>query len=85
MLSCRIVEPKEATSTSDFLIDNINPGGLSFLSEKKFEERAVMKFLIKFPFSTYIEAGSVWGNVSYCLKILDKEQYVIGIAFMRKK
>jgi hypothetical protein len=84
-LSCIIAEPDGSTPTGAYLVDNINPGGLSFLSNRSFEAEQIMKLLIKFPFSSFIEAGTVWGRVSYCLKIHDKEQFVVGIAFVRKK
>jgi hypothetical protein len=57
--------------------------GVSFLSEKKFE-RIIVKLLIKFPFTTFKEAGIVWGRVAYCNKIPDMEKYRVGIAYIRK-
>ncbi|MFA5118125.1 MAG: hypothetical protein WC695_04655 [Candidatus Omnitrophota bacterium] len=84
-LSCRITEPDNCSITGDFTVDNINPGGLSFFSERTFAENQVLRLLIKFPFTSFEDAGKVWGKVVYCLKIHDKEEFVVGVAFTRKR
>jgi len=84
-LTCRIIEPQNSIDNIDYVVDNINPGGICFLSDRAFDQHSTIKFLIKFPFSSYVEAGGVWGKVSYCLKIHDQEKYITGIAFMRRK
>lgn len=83
-LSCRIEEPGDF-SGSNFIVDNINPGGLCFISDKSFIENTVIKLMIKFPFTSYEEAGTVWGKVTYCLKIHDQSKFIVGIGFVRKK
>jgi len=84
-LCCRIAEPENCSVASDYAVDNINPGGLSFFSERLFGENEILRLLVKFPFTTYEDAGKVWGRVVYCLKIHDKEEFVVGVAFTRHK
>lgn len=84
-LTCRISEPQNLVDGTDYIIDNINPGGLCFLSFREFGVNTPVRFLVKFPFSSYVDAAGVWGKVTYCLKIHDQEKYVIGIAFFRHK
>lgn len=84
-LSCLVAEPQELAFAQPFLVDNINPGGISFFSDKVLPENVELRLLIKFPFTTYVDAGTVWGRVAYCVKIHDKEKYVVGVAFIRKQ
>ena len=84
-LSCRIAEPAPICGNTEFIVDNINPGGLSFFSDKKLEEQVMVHLSIKFPFTTFEDSGNVWGRITYCLKIHDQEKYLIGIAFVRRK
>ncbi|MFA6217149.1 MAG: hypothetical protein WDL87_05805 [Candidatus Omnitrophota bacterium] len=84
-LCCRIAEPENCSVTTEFMVDNINPGGLSFFSGRLFAENEILHLLIKFPFTTYEDAGKVWGRVVYCLKIHDKEEFVVGVAFTKHK
>ncbi|MDD5730547.1 MAG: hypothetical protein PHN57_05420 [Candidatus Omnitrophica bacterium] len=42
-LSCRIIEPKQYAVASDFPVDNINPGGLCFISDKSIQEKENIK------------------------------------------
>jgi len=84
-LSCLVAEPHEFAYAHEFIVDNINPGGISFFSDKILPENQELRLLIKFPFTTYVEAGTVWGRVAYCVKIHDKDKYVVGIAFIRKQ
>ncbi len=83
-LLCKITEPEGLSLGSTYAIDDINPGGISFFSEKKIKENLFLKLLIKFPFTTFEEAGVVWGKVIYCLKIHDQEKYIIGVSFISR-
>ncbi len=84
-LTCRISEPVNFTDNADYIIDNINPGGICFVSHRNFDVSTQLRFLVKFPFASYVDAAGVWGRVTYCLKIHDQEKYVIGVAFFRKQ
>lgn len=84
LISCRIVEPEDLVTESGALVLDINPGGLSFLYNKKLNEERIIRFMIKFPFTTYKEESIVWGKVIYCHKLPDREEYLVGIAFIKR-
>lgn len=83
-LMCRIIEPEHLAPVAECQVDNINPGGLSFISLMPLEEKEVVRLQIKFPFTDFEEGGKVWARISYCCKIHDKEKYILGVAFIRK-
>jgi hypothetical protein len=82
-LICRITESKRPVSGADFIIHNINAGGLSFFSQQ--EIAGDIHLLIKFPFTSFEDAGSVWGRVVYNQNLGEKEKYLVGVSFIRKK
>jgi hypothetical protein len=83
MITCRIAEPPSFSSDTECLINDINMAGISFFCDKKID-KVILKLLIKFPFTTFKEAGTAWGRVAYCNKIPDMEKYRVGIAYIRK-
>lgn len=83
MITCRIVEPGAIAGHQEYLVNDINMAGISFFCDKKLEKE-VIRLHIKFPFTTFKEAGLVSGKVAYCNKIPDMEKYRVGIAYIRK-
>ncbi len=82
-LACRILEPFELASDIDYLVDDINMGGISFFSDKEMV-RGPIQLLLKFPLATYKEAGVVNARVAYCRKMPDG-RYRVGVAYLRRK
>jgi hypothetical protein len=83
MIICRITEPATVASDVEYLVDDVNMAGIAFISGKKFE-KIIIKLLIKFPFTSFKEAGIVWGRIAYCNKLADAEKYRVGVAYIRK-
>jgi len=83
MITCRIAEPAELASDFEYLVNDINMAGLSLYSEKKID-KIIVRLQIKFPFTSFKEAASVWGRIAYCNKLADSEKYRVGIAYIRK-
>ncbi|MCK9595475.1 MAG: hypothetical protein PHH68_02660 [Candidatus Omnitrophica bacterium] len=83
MITCRIVEPGAIAGAQEYLVNDINMAGISFFCDKKLE-KDMIRLHIKFPFTTFKEAGLVSGKVAYCNKIPDMEKYRVGIAYIRK-
>jgi hypothetical protein len=84
-ITCRVLESQHNLGVSDFVVDNINSGGLAFYSDTLFDANEMMRLLVKFPFTSSEDEGSVWGRVSYSLKSQDKEKFITGVAFSRKR
>ncbi len=84
MITCRISEPRELSGDTEFLISDINVAGIAFFTNKEIE-KINLKLLVKFPFSSFNEASSVWGKVVYCKKVGDSQKYRIGICYVRQK
>jgi len=84
MITCRISEPEELAGNTEFLIGDINVAGISFFTNKEME-KINLKLLIKFPFSSFNEASTVWGKIVYCKKIGDSQKYRVGICYVRHK
>ncbi len=82
MITCKISEPLEYSSNSEFLINDINMAGIAFSSNREIKKK-ILKLLVKFPFTTFNEASTVWGKVIYCNKIGDTEKYRVGISYFR--
>jgi len=82
MITCKIAEPKESAGDAEFLVNDINVGGMSFFTNKPVAETAV-KLFVRFPFTTFHEASTVWGKVVYCRKIGDSQKYRVGICYVR--
>ena len=82
-MTCRITEPADLARPHDFTIDDINMGGIAFYAETPIEKKDVC-LSIKFPFTTYQEAGIVRGKIVYCLETGEKK-YRIGIKFIRDR
>lgn len=82
-MSCRILEPESMASSKDYQIDDINVGGIAFISDKALDRKKV-RLSIKFPFSSYQEAGIVRGKIVYCNELKTK-RFRIGVAFVREK
>ena len=82
MITCKIAEPKEFAGDSEFLVNDINVGGLAFFANKIIAD-SYLKLLIRFPFTSFHEASTVWGKVVYCNKIGDSQKYRVGICYVR--
>jgi hypothetical protein len=82
-MTCRITSPAELAGETEYVIDDINMGGIAFNCNRQIE--GVVGLLIKFPFADYKEAGKVKGKVAYCRKLETEERYRIGISYMRNK
>jgi hypothetical protein len=82
-MTCRILEPESMASGKDYQIDDINVGGISFISDKALSKRRV-RLSIKFPFTSYQEAGIVNGKIVYCNELKTK-RFRIGVGFVREK
>lgn len=84
MITCKIAEPTEFAGDKEFLVDDINVAGIAFFCNKQIE-RTVLKLFVRFPFTTFNEASTVWGKVVYCKKIDDSGKYRVGISYVRQK
>ena len=82
-MTCRIIEPAAMASTTDFLIDDINMGGIAFYSVTPVAKK-VVRILIRFPFADYGEAASVLGRVAYSREV-GKNKYRIGVEYQRER
>ncbi|MCU0651015.1 MAG: PilZ domain-containing protein [Candidatus Omnitrophica bacterium] len=82
-MTCRITEPPNMASHTDFIIDDINMSGIAFLSPSPVEKKTV-RLLIRFPFADYGEAANVLGRVAYCREI-SKNKYRIGVEYQRER
>jgi len=82
MITCKIAEPRELAGDAEFLINDINVGGLAFFSNKEIADTHI-KLFVRFPFTTFHEASTVWGKVVYCRKIGDSQKYRVGICYVR--
>jgi hypothetical protein len=83
MITCKVLYPDSFPANKEFLINDINMGGISFFSDQKIEN-IFLKLNVKFPFTTFREAGIVWGKVVYCNKVPDIEKYKVGISYTKK-
>ncbi|MBU0503588.1 MAG: hypothetical protein ABH882_03135 [Candidatus Omnitrophota bacterium] len=83
-LMCKIIEPASISTNKEFSILNISVMGIAFENDDKIDHDNV-RLAIKFPFTSYDDAAFVWGRVVYSNKMLNKDKYLIGIAFIRKK
>ncbi|MFH1001877.1 MAG: PilZ domain-containing protein [bacterium] len=84
MITCRISEPRELSGDTEFLISDINVAGIAFFTNMELE-KTNLKLLVKFPFTSFNEASSVWGKVVYCKKVGDSQKYRVGISYVRQK
>ncbi len=84
MITCKIAEPSEFSGEKEFLIDDINVAGIAFFCNKQIA-KSVLKLYVKFPFTTFNEASTVWGKVVYCNRLGDTERYRVGISYVRHK
>jgi hypothetical protein len=82
-MTCRIIEPAEMASHTDYLIDDINMAGIAFFSSKPVEKK-IVRLLIRFPFADYGEAANVVGRVAYAREI-GKDKYRIGVEYQRER
>ena len=82
-ITCRIVEPLKDASTKEYLVDDITMAGIAFYADRKFD-RQIVKLSIKFPFTTYKDAASVWGRIVYSGRIANEEKYRVGISYMKR-
>lgn len=82
-ITCRIVEPIKDAGIKEFLVDDITMAGISFYCDRKLEKQ-IMKMSIKFPFTTFKEAATVWGKVVYCGRTGTEERYRTGISYIKK-
>lgn len=84
MITCKIAEPRPAAGDTEYLVNDINVGGLAFFTNKEVE-KTMVKLLVRFPFTTFSEASTVWGKVVYCNKFGDQEKFRVGISYQRQK
>ena len=84
MITCKIAEPTEFSGDKEFLVDDINVAGIAFFCNKQIE-KTILKLFVRFPFTTFNEASTVWGKVVYCKKLGDMEKYRVGISYVRQK
>jgi c-di-GMP-binding flagellar brake protein YcgR len=83
MITCRLMEPKDVASDAEYVVNDINIGGMCFFSDKKID-KVLIKLVVRFPFTSYKDAGAVWGRVVYCNKMENMEKYRVGVAYTRK-
>ncbi|MCX7927914.1 MAG: hypothetical protein N2606_07265 [Candidatus Omnitrophica bacterium] len=83
-ITCKIVEPEDIASDTEFLVNDINVGGISFYSPKQIKKTTI-KLLVRFPFTSFQEASSVWGKVVYCNQLPNSENYRVGISYIRHR
>lgn len=79
MISCRIMEPPG--DDSEYLVHDINMAGIAFYTGKRLE-KGIVKLSVRFPFTTFREAGTAWGRIVYCNQ--EGERYRVGLAYMRR-
>jgi len=84
MITCRITEPRSLAGETEYMVNDINVAGIAF-SADKIIEKTMLKLSIRFPFTDFNEASSVWGRVVYCNKIGDSQKYRVGICYIRQK
>jgi hypothetical protein len=84
MITCRISAPEELAGDTEFLISDINVAGIAFFTNKALE-KINLKLMVKFPFTSFNEASTVWGKVVYCNKVGDSQKYRVGICYVRHK
>jgi hypothetical protein len=84
MITCKIGEPQELADDKEFLVNDINVAGISFFADKEIS-KTVIKLFVRFPFTTFNEASTVWGKVVYCNKVGDSPRYRVGIFYVRPK
>ena len=82
-MSCRVVEPASIASDLEYVVVDINIGGISFISAKPFAKK-VIRLLIRFPFSDYSNASSVRAKVAYS-KEITKDKYRIGVEYQKER
>jgi hypothetical protein len=82
-MTCRITEPPAMASNIDYLIDDVNMGGIAFYSVKPLEKKTV-RLLIRFPFADYSDAASVMGRIAYSREV-SKNKYRIGVEYQRER
>lgn len=58
-ISCRIVEPLRDASLTEFIVEDITMAGMCFYADRKID-RQIVKLSIRFPFTTFKDAASVW-------------------------
>ena len=84
MITCKIAEPREFSGNDEFLVNDINVAGISFFTNKPIDS-VIIKMLVRFPFTTFNEASTVWGKVVYCNKMHESDKYRVGICYVRQK
>lgn len=82
-ITCRIMEPVKDASTKEYIVDDITMAGIAFYADRKID-RQIVKLSIKFPFTTFRDAATVWGKVVYSSRFPNEEKYRIGISYMKK-
>lgn len=83
-VTCRILEPLRDAGMKEYVIEDLNLGGICFVSDKKME-KTILKLSVRFPFMTYKDAASVWGRVVYSRKLANEEKYRTGVAYIRRE
>ena len=84
MITCKIAEPRELAGDSEFIVNDINMAGIAFFTNMKIE-KTILKLFVKFPFTSFSDASTVWGKVAYCNKVSDSDKYRVGIYYVRQK
>ncbi|MCX5708200.1 MAG: hypothetical protein NTY14_04400, partial [Candidatus Omnitrophica bacterium] len=84
VITCKIGEPLEFSGDKEYLVDDINVAGIAFFSDKPIDKTA-LKLFVRFPFTTFNEASTVWGKVVYCNTFAGSGKYRVGICYVRHK
>jgi hypothetical protein len=82
-MTCRITDPANLASNTDYIIDDINMSGIAFFSPVPIAKKEV-RLLIRFPFADYGEAASVLGRIAYCREV-SKTRYRVGVEYERER
>lgn len=83
-LSCRILEREGNDRHSDFLINDVNPNGFSFISNTDIERGKIIKLQMNFHPCISTEMNNIWGKVVYNRQIPGKGKVLIGVSIIRK-
>ena len=82
-VTCRIVEPIIEASPKEFFVDDITMAGMCFIADRKIN-KGIIKLNIKFPFTTFKDAATVWGKVAYSTRSGGDDKFRTGIEYIRR-
>jgi hypothetical protein len=82
-ITCRILEPLREAATTEFLVGDITMAGICFYADRKITNQ-IVKLNIKFPFTTFKDAATVWGKIVYSTRSKGEDRYRTGVSYLRK-